>query len=124
VGFGEGLADLTIWRPLWSEPNRWWRRRLTRHVEAAARAEEMIGLIREGQQLVVIDLHDERDFVAYLRATEPSTPKVEATALQPPSMASLTMFPRQNNRDFSAKLAPPECSMPWSTAGSRDNLYR
>ena len=32
--------------------------------------------------------------VAYLRATLPSTPNVEATALQPPSMASLTMFSR------------------------------
>ena len=29
---------------------------------------------------------------AYLRATEPSTPSVEATALQPPSIASFTMF--------------------------------
>ena len=29
---------------------------------------------------------------AYLRLTEPSTPSVEATALQPPSSASLTMF--------------------------------
>ena len=29
---------------------------------------------------------------AYLRATAPSTPKVEATALQPPSIASFTMF--------------------------------
>ena len=29
---------------------------------------------------------------AYLRAHAPSTPSVEATALQPPSIASLTMF--------------------------------
>jgi len=29
---------------------------------------------------------------AYLRATMPSTPKVVATALQPPSIASFTMF--------------------------------
>jgi hypothetical protein len=29
---------------------------------------------------------------AYLRDTAPSTPKVDATALQPPSMASFTMF--------------------------------
>ena len=29
---------------------------------------------------------------AYLRLTAPSTPSVEATALQPPSIASLTMF--------------------------------
>ena len=29
---------------------------------------------------------------AYLRETAPSTPSVEATALQPPSIASLTMF--------------------------------
>ena len=29
---------------------------------------------------------------AYLRDTMPSTPSVEATPLQPPSMASLTMF--------------------------------
>ncbi len=29
---------------------------------------------------------------AYLRLTEPSTPTVEATALQPPSIASRTMF--------------------------------
>ncbi len=29
---------------------------------------------------------------AYLRATDPSAPSVETTALQPPSMASFTMF--------------------------------
>jgi hypothetical protein len=29
---------------------------------------------------------------AYLRAIAPSTPSVEATALQPPSIASFTMF--------------------------------
>ena len=29
---------------------------------------------------------------AYFRATAPSTPMVEATALQPPAMASLIMF--------------------------------
>ena len=55
--------------------------------------EYLIKLIRVGQQFVVIDLHDERNFVRqYLRATEPRIPKVVATALQPPSIASFTIF--------------------------------
>ena len=52
---------------------------------------------------------------AYLRATMPSTPKVEATALQPPSIASLTMFSGSKYSGFGANDAPAECSMPWST---------
>ena len=41
---------------------------------------------------------------AYLRATTPSTPKVDATALQPPSIASLTMFSGSKYCGFGAKL--------------------
>jgi hypothetical protein len=52
---------------------------------------------------------------AYLRATAPSTPSVEATALQPPSTASFTMFSGSKYAGFGAKLAPAECSIPWST---------
>ena len=52
---------------------------------------------------------------AYLRATEPSTPKVLATALQPPSIASFTMFSGSKYSGFFANDAPAECSMPWST---------
>ena len=52
---------------------------------------------------------------AYRRATAPSTPSVEATALQPPSMASFTMFSGSKYSGFLAKDAPAECSMPWST---------
>src|SRR5437879_12932461 len=51
---------------------------------------------------------------AYLRATEPSTPKVDATALQPPSIASSTSLPPSKYSGFGAKDAPAECSMPWS----------
>ncbi len=43
---------------------------------------------------------------AYLRATEPSTPSVEATALQPPSMASFTMFSGSKYIGFGANDAP------------------
>jgi hypothetical protein len=52
---------------------------------------------------------------AYLRETAPSTPSVEATPLQPPSMASLTMFSGSKYIGFGANEAPAECSMPWST---------
>src|ERR1041385_3062519 len=51
---------------------------------------------------------------AYLRATEPSTRRVVATALDPPSMASLTMMSGSKYMGFGAKDAPSECSMPWS----------
>ena len=43
---------------------------------------------------------------AYLRATEPSTPNVEATALHSPSIASLTIFSPSKYSGFLAKLAP------------------
>ena len=56
---------------------------------------------------------------AYFLDTEPSTPSVEATALQPPSIASSTMFAGSKYIGFGANEAPPECSMPWST-GSMD----
>jgi len=52
---------------------------------------------------------------AYLRATMPSTPYVEATALQPPSIARRTMYSGSNICGFGANDAPAECSMPWST---------
>ena len=52
---------------------------------------------------------------AYLRATELSTPSVDATALHPPSIASFTMFSESKYAGFGANEAPAECSMPWST---------
>ena len=52
---------------------------------------------------------------AYFRATDPSTPYVVATALQPPSMASSTMLAGSKYAGFLANDAPAECSMPWST---------
>ena len=53
----------------------------------------LVGLVRVRQQLVVVHLDDERDAVRVLaRLTAPSTPKVVATALQPPSIASSTML--------------------------------
>ena len=52
---------------------------------------------------------------AYLRLIAPSTPNVEANALQPPSTASRTRFSGSKYIGFGAKLAPAECSMPWST---------
>src|SRR5258706_7467098 len=52
---------------------------------------------------------------ANFRATEPSTPNVEATALQPPSIASFTMFSGSKYWGFGANDAPAECSIPWST---------
>ena len=42
----------------------------------------------------------------------PSTPNVDATALQPPSIASFTMFSGSNIIGFGANDAPAECSMP------------
>src|SRR2546425_6280349 len=52
---------------------------------------------------------------AYLRLTDASTPKVEATALHPPSIASFTIFSGSKYIGFGANDAPAECSMPWST---------
>src|SRR6266849_5806653 len=52
---------------------------------------------------------------AYLRATEPRTPNVDATALQPPSIASSTIFSPSKYAGLAAKDAPAECSIPWST---------
>ena len=52
---------------------------------------------------------------AHFRLTAPSTPKVEAKALQPPSTASRTRFSGSKYMGLGAKLAPAECSMPWST---------
>ena len=43
---------------------------------------------------------------AYFRATAPSTPSVEATALQPPSIASFTMFSGSKYIGFGANEAP------------------
>ncbi len=52
---------------------------------------------------------------AQRRETAPSTPIVEATALQPPSCASSTIFSGSKYAGFGAKLAPALCSIPWST---------
>ena len=52
---------------------------------------------------------------AYFRLHMPSTPKVDATALQPPSIASSTIFSASKYAGFGANDAPAECSMPWST---------
>ena len=38
-----------------------------------------------------------------------------ATALQPPSMASSTIAEGSKKIGLGAKLAPAECSIPWST---------
>ena len=56
---------------------------------------------------------------AYLRLTAPSTPKVVATALQPPSIASSTMLAGSKYIGFGANDAAAECSMPWSTGQDR-----
>ena len=39
-------------------------------------------------------------------------PKVDATALQPPSIASFTIFSGSKYIGFGANDAPPECSIP------------
>ena len=52
---------------------------------------------------------------AYARRHAPSTPNVVATALQPPSMASSTMFSGSKYFGLGANDAAAECSMPWST---------
>ena len=65
------------------------------HVERLpdAREPDLIEGVRVGEELVVVQLQQERDLVRVLRrATVPSTPSVDATALQPPSIASFTMF--------------------------------
>jgi hypothetical protein len=85
---------------------------------------------------------------AYLRATEPSTPSVDATALQPPSIASLTMFSgskyagsartthrgvldalidRQNRHVAGARQAPvssTDCRLPARAASDRTRVER
>ena len=52
---------------------------------------------------------------AYFRLTAPSTPSVDATALHPPSIARRTMLAGSKYSGLAAKLAPAECSIPWST---------
>src|SRR3954468_23881004 len=52
---------------------------------------------------------------AHLRLTAPSTPMVEANALQPPSTASRTRLSGSKYLGLGANDAPAECSMPWST---------
>ena len=49
---------------------------------------------------------------AYLRASSPRTPKVDATALQPPSRASFTIVSGSKYAGFGANDEPAECSMP------------
>jgi len=48
---------------------------------------------------------------AYLLEWSDRTPKVEATALQPPSMASLIMFSGSKYSGFGAKALPTLCSI-------------
>ncbi len=52
---------------------------------------------------------------AYRRATAPRTPSVDATALQSAASASSTMLAGSKYVGAFAKLAAPECSIPWST---------
>ncbi len=52
---------------------------------------------------------------AHVRATEPRTPSVDATALHPPSWARRTMFSGSKYSGAGANDAAPECSIPWST---------
>jgi hypothetical protein len=52
---------------------------------------------------------------AYRRAIAPSTPRVVATALQPPSTASRSTFSGSKYSGFVANDAAAECSTPWST---------
>jgi hypothetical protein len=49
---------------------------------------------------------------AQRRATAPRTPKVDATALQPPSMARRQMPSGSNISGWGANDAAAECSMP------------
>ena len=50
----------------------------------------------------------------YLRATDANTPYVEATALQPPSIANSTMPCGSKHTGFGANDAPALCSIPVS----------
>jgi len=52
---------------------------------------------------------------AYLREVMANTPRVLATALQPPSMARLQMCSGSNMGRLGANDAAPLCSIPWST---------
>ena len=52
---------------------------------------------------------------AYLRATVPSTPSVDATALHPPSIASSTIFAGSKYIRVRRERGAAECSIPWST---------
>jgi len=57
--------------------------------------------------------HDDGIFCGRTGARpEPSTPNVDATALQLPSTASLTMLPAVEIIGFFREAAPPECSIP------------
>ena len=74
--------------------------------------------VRIGQQLVVIDLHQERDAVGIFAGHAPSTPNVEATALQPPSMASLTIFSGSKYRGSARSWRRPNARSPGRPARS------
>ena len=74
---------------------------------------DLVEFFGDHEEGVVVELHHEGDFVGVLAADRvPRTPSVEATQLQPPSMASFTIFSGSKYWGLGAKLAPAECSMP------------
>ena len=82
--------------------------------------EDLLVPIRVGQELVVVDLDHERESCRRTYGTShPSTPRVEATALQPPSIARRMMFSGSKYAGLGANEAAAECSIPWST-GSKE----
>jgi len=56
------------------------------------RVQRLVVRERIGERLVVVDLEDERDPGRVSARHRTRAPSVDATALQPPSIASLTMF--------------------------------
>jgi hypothetical protein len=84
------------------------------HVEALlhAREADLVEGVRVRDELVVVDLEDERNLVRVLAGAHAEHAERGATALQPPSTASLTMFSGSKYCGFGANDAPAECSMP------------
>ncbi len=86
--------------------------------------EYLIKFIRVGQQFVVIDLHDERNFVRVLAATEPRIPKSGchrvATALD---HQAKQYFRHRSSPDFSRSWRPPSARCPDPRAEWIDNRF-
>ena len=122
VGMGKGFGHLDDLprRFLGAEVDRRTDGRRAHFVGLFDRAEHhLVELVRIGEQLVVIDLDDERESCGRTCGRRcPSTPKVDATALQPPSIGQLDDVLRVEVSDSARTTHRPNARFPGRPAGS------